>query len=62
MRAAAIVERDVTRQRMFGGGDGVIGMQVYLFVLDRLPQSLDEHVGVRSQLRRLATIRADVSG
>jgi hypothetical protein len=37
-------------------------MQINLFVLDRLPQSLDEHVGVSSQLRRLATIRADVSG
>ena len=35
-------------------------MQVDLFVFDRAPQSFDEHVGVSSQLRRLATIRADV--
>ena len=39
-----------------------VGLQVDLFVLDRAPQPLDEHVGVSRRLRRLATIRADVSG
>jgi hypothetical protein len=45
-----------------GLGDALIGMQVDVFVLDALPQPLDEYVGVSSQLRRRATIRADVSG
>jgi len=37
-------------------------MKINMLVLDRLPQPLDEDVGVSSQLRRLATIRADVAG
>ena len=28
----------------FGGGDGVIGMQIHLFILDRLPHPLDEDI------------------
>ena len=32
-----------------------------MLIFHALPQPFDEHVGVSSQLRRLATIRADVS-
>jgi len=45
-----------------GLGDALVGMQVDVLIFDALPQSLDEHVGVSSQVRQLATIRADVSG
>ena len=57
-----IVESEVAGQLLPGVGDALVGMQVDVLVLHALPQPLDEHVGVSSQLRRLATIRADVSG
>ena len=55
----AVEERSQLRARV---RQRRVGLQVDLFVLDRAPQPLDEHVGVSRRLRRLATIRADVSG
>ena len=61
MRAPGIVESEVAGQLLPRLGDTLVGMQIDVLVLDALPQALDEHVGASSQLRRLATIRADVS-
>ena len=62
MTSDAIVEIKVAGQPPVRFGNRAIGVQIHLFVLDAAPQPLDEDVGVSSQLRRLATIRADVSG
>ena len=44
MRATGIVEREVPGQLLLGLGDALVGMQVDVFVLHALPQSLDEYV------------------
>ena len=44
MRAALIVEREVLSDARARIADAVVGMQVDLLVLDRLPQPLDKHV------------------
>ena len=62
MWSTTVVETDVYGKLGFRLADRAIRVQVNVLVLDGLPQSLDKHIGVSSQLRRLATIRADVSG
>ena len=44
MRAALIVEREVLSDAGPRIADAVIGMQIDLLVLDRLPQPLNEYV------------------
>ena len=44
MRLAAVTEGDLSRQIRLGFRDGHVCMQVNLFVLDRSPEALDEHV------------------
>jgi hypothetical protein len=62
MWAPVIKEFQVAGNRDPGGRHRLIRMQVHLFVLHAPPQAFNENVGVRSQLRRLATIRVDVFG
>ena len=62
MRSACIVKTEVTRKRRFEFAQRLVGVQVNVLVLDAPPEPLDEHIGVSSQLSRLATIRADVFG
>ena len=57
-----IVESEIAGQLLPSLGDAFVGMQVDVLVFHAPPQPLYEHVGVRSQLRPLATIRVDVSG
>ena len=42
--AVPIVEVQVAQQCASGMADAVVGMQIDLLVLERLPQPLDEHV------------------
>jgi hypothetical protein len=58
---AFIVETEVPRERHRHLARRGVGVEVNLFVLHAAPQPLDKHIGVSSQLRRLGTIRADVS-
>ena len=44
VRAAAIVEIEISADRSAGLADVVVGPQVYLLVFDAAPQPLDEHV------------------
>jgi hypothetical protein len=44
VRTPAVVEGEVQSDPGLGFRHGVVGMQIDLFVLDRLPQPLDEHV------------------
>ena len=44
MRAALIVERDIPADADPRIADAVIGMQIDLLVLDRLPEPFDKHV------------------
>jgi len=62
VRPGAVVELEINSKLAVGFGNRAVGVQIHLLVLDAAPQSLDEHVGVSSQLRRLATIRSDVFG
>ena len=62
VRPTPIIEFEIRRHFRSRLGYRIVGMKINMLVLDRLPQPLDEHVGVSSQLRRLATIRADVAG
>ena len=62
MRTANIVKTEVGRQSCPHVAHGFVGVKVNVFVLHAAPKSFDKNVGVSSQLRRLATIRADVSG
>jgi hypothetical protein len=42
VRLATVVECNLAGDPSFGRSHGVVGVQIVLFVLDRLPQSLDE--------------------
>lgn len=44
MRTPAVIERQIASDPAPGRAYRFVGMQVHLFVLDRLPQPLDEHV------------------
>ena len=44
MRAARVVELDMARNRAPRFAHRVVGSEVYLLVLQRLPEALDEHV------------------
>src|ERR1017187_5231673 len=44
VRTPAVVKGQVPLDPSLGRRDGVVRMQIDLFVLDRLPQPLDEHV------------------
>ena len=44
MSSHPVIEYEVACQSGAGLGDGIIGFQVNIFVLDTLPQPLDEHV------------------
>jgi hypothetical protein len=62
VRAASVVKTEVVGQRLVDLLGRLVGVQVNVLVLDAFPQPLDKYVGVSSRLRRLAMIRADVSG
>ena len=44
MRTAAIVEVEIAAQRLLDVGNGVVAVQVNLFILDRFPEALHEDV------------------
>ena len=44
MRASFVVEAQIRGQVSFRIGNAVIGLEIHLLVLDRLPQALDEDV------------------
>ena len=44
VRALSVVERQIPADRGACLGDAVVGSQVDLFILDRTPEPLDEHV------------------
>ena len=44
MRAAAIVEIEVASQRLPDLGNGLVAVQVNLFILDRFPEAFNEDV------------------
>ena len=44
MRAAGVVERDLTPNAGLRFGYAVIGVQLHLLVLDAAPEPLDEHI------------------
>src|SRR5712672_3402584 len=44
MRSAAIVEIEISTDRMARLADALIGPQIHLLIFDAAPQPLDEHV------------------
>src|ERR1700676_3603045 len=44
MRSAAIVEIEISTDRVARLADAMVGPQIHLLVFDAAPQSLDEHV------------------
>ena len=44
MRSAAIVEIEISTDRVAHLADALVGPQIHLLVFDAAPQSLDEHV------------------
>src|ERR1017187_4067828 len=58
MRSAAIVEIEISADRVARLADALVGPQIHLLVFDAAPQSLDEHVIAPSPF----TVHADGDG
>ena len=44
VRPCLVIERQVARQSLLRGAEGLVGVQIHFLVFDALPQPLDKHV------------------